>query len=173
VDNNADIKGLNPRLESSFCFFWSTRVACPGRSLTPDSANLDLSKLAAHHWKQGRSLVMFPGGIQPHKLSPGAMKILGLKALPCCLCLKVQFWQSYSLRSDLMTKGEHRNGLPPCLKTWFWQSYSLCSLSEDFGVGFSTVVHGSENLVLINLLSVTSFGNERRCTSPPWPMPWC
>jgi len=28
-------------------------------------------------------------------------------------------------------------------------------LSEDFGVGFGTVVHGSENLVLIDLLSVT------------------
>ena len=54
----------------------------------------------------------------------------GLKALPCSPCLKVRFWQSYSLRSDLMTKGVYRNGLSPCLKTWFWQSYSLCSLSE-------------------------------------------
>ena len=109
-----------------------------------------------------------------HQLSPGALKILGLKALPCCPCLKVRFWQSYSLCSDLMTKGEHRNGLSPCLKTClFWQSYSLCSFSEDFGVGFGTVVHGSKNLVLTDLFSVTAFENEKRCMSPPWPMPWC
>ena len=143
-----------------------------GWSSNSTPKNLDLSKLAAHRWKQGRSLVVFPGGIQPHQLSPGAMKILGLKVLPCCLCLKVRFWQSYSLRSDLMTKGEHRNGLSPCLKIWFWQSYSLCSLSEDLGVGFGTVVHDSENLVLTDLLSVTPFENEKRCMSPPWPMPW-
>jgi len=72
-----------------------------------------------------------------------------------------------------MTKSEHRNGLSPCLDTWFWQSDSLCSLSEDFGVGSGTVVHGSENLVLTEILSVTSFEGEKRCMFLPCPMTWC
>ena len=129
--------------------------------LTLDSANLDFVQIGrppletrpkpCHISRRNSATPVVPWCI-----------LFGLKALPCCPCLKVRFWQSYSLCSDLMTKGEHRNGLSPCLKTWFWQSYSLCSLSEDFGVDFGTVVHGSENLVLTDLLSVTSFENKKR-----------
>ena len=133
-------------------------MACPGDVLTLDSANLDLSKLAAHRWKQGRSLVIFPSGIQPHQLSPGEMKILGLKALPCCPCLKTWFWQSYSV---FLVR-----------RLWCWLRYGCPQFGE---LGFNrptlcNIVRKRETLyvpaladdlvlktMLIELLSINSF----------------
>ena len=145
---SASLRSLNPRLESSRCFFWSKRVACPGEALTLDSANLDLSKLAAHRWKQGRGLVVFSTSCPQARWKYSAWRH----------CLVARVWRFGSGRATLCVPtwwlkanigmacprvsrlGSGRATLcVPCPKilvlasvrlstvrrTWFWQTYSL------------------------------------------------
>ena len=146
------LRSVNPRLESSLCLFWSTRVACPGEVLTLDSANLDLCKLAAHRWKQGRSLV-FQAEFSHTSCPQARWKYSAWRH-----CLVARVWRFGSGRATLCVPiwwlkanigmacsrvwrlGSGRATLcVPCPKTlvlasvrlstvrrtWFWQSYPL------------------------------------------------